>query len=201
MRWIQISSIQRGGAISSRRRAGLWKFVNNSIACNAFEALLLAKFLSKMSELYSVTEVPVEALLMFPFIYLCKQGFSVMFCMKTKFFARLHEGRPPHLLIQLFSPNHGPDFDQTSSALTLKLLLEYRFLSYVYPDHSFVYLINKMCINELSVECCFIYNSMSLQWGTWPIVSKHGVCGEKKVWNRAVSRKATWKYEMCTFLE
>ena len=121
-----LSALDSNFIYSAWRCSSRW--INNSITCDAFEALPLAKFLSKMSELYSVTEVPVKALLMFPFIYLCKQGFSVMFCMKTKFVARLHERRPPHLLIQLFSPNLGPDFDQTSSALTLKLLLEYRFL-------------------------------------------------------------------------
>ena len=50
-----------------------WKFVNDSFACDAFKALLLIRFVPMRSESYpSVVEVPVKALLVFPFTYASK---------------------------------------------------------------------------------------------------------------------------------
>ena len=43
------------------------------------------------------------------------------------------------------------------------------------------HLVNEMCITELSVECCFVCNAISLWCGTWPIISGHGLHGEKRL--------------------
>ena len=107
---------------SSDLSDGLLNFLNNSTARNAFEALVLPKFLSKMSKQYPyVAGVPVRVLLMFLSTYLCEQGFSTMFSMKITFRAQLClKG------------------DRVSLSKT----------------------VNKTCITKLSVECCFVYNSM-----------------------------------------
>ena len=65
----------------------LLKFVNDSTACDAFEAheaLPLPKCWSKMNKSYpyDVAEVPMRVLLMFPSTYLCEQGFVAVFCIK-----------------------------------------------------------------------------------------------------------------------
>ena len=71
-------------SLSDGMQKHFWNFVNDSTARYAFEALPLTKFPSKMSELYpSVTKEPMRALLMFPSTYLCEQGFSAMFSIKT----------------------------------------------------------------------------------------------------------------------
>ena len=69
-------------SLSDGLQEDYWKFISDSTACYAFEALSLTRFLSKMSESYPfTTEVPVSSLLKFSL--LCKQVFSAMFCMKT----------------------------------------------------------------------------------------------------------------------
>jgi len=92
-----------------------WKFVHDSTACYAFEALPQTTFLSKMTESYPpVTDVPLRALLMLPSTYHCEQGLSAMFCIKTTFCARLCMKS----LYSNCSPNRSPGFDQEISTLT-----------------------------------------------------------------------------------
>ena len=90
------------------------KFLNDSTAYDAFEALPLTKFLSKMSESYPcVADVPVRNLLMFPFTYRCEQGFSAMFCMKTKknlFHARLCIKDELRVFLSKTVPRSKPSF-------------------------------------------------------------------------------------------
>ena len=71
---VEVSSLSNGVS------EDFWKFLHDSTARDAFEALPLTQFLSMMSEPYPyVADVPIRALLMFPSNYLCKQGFSAMF--------------------------------------------------------------------------------------------------------------------------
>ena len=163
------SNLIRSMWISLRRRSlsdddGFWRFVNDSTARDSFEVLPLAKFLSKMSESYpSVAIVPMVALLMFPSTYLLEQGFSAMFCMKTKFPARLCTKDDLRVslsktvyriealgLTRQAQPSHWGDFSNTD------------FLSYLHSGYNCVHLVNKMCITELDVECRFVYNAISL---------------------------------------
>ena len=65
--------------------------MNDTTARDAFEALPLTRFWSKMSESHPyVADVPVKAFLMFPSsTYLCERVFSAVLCRKTKCRARL----------------------------------------------------------------------------------------------------------------
>ena len=65
-------------------------FEIDSAAHDAFQALPLTKFLSKMNESYPyVADVPLRSFFMFQSTHLCQQGFSATFCMKSKCCARL----------------------------------------------------------------------------------------------------------------
>ena len=86
---------------SATVQGDLLKFVKDSTALNAFEALPLRTFWSKMRKSYpQVAEVPVRVPLMFLSKYICEQGFLAMFCVKIKLIScpTVHEGRSPRLL-------------------------------------------------------------------------------------------------------
>ena len=94
---------------------------------------------------------------MFPSTHLCEQGFSAMFCMKTK----------------ISCPSvHDVSLSKNVSRIEALVLVSRipGLLSYLHLGYSFV--VNKMCITECSDECCFVcYKVMSLSWGRITLLS------------------------------
>jgi hypothetical protein len=79
--------------------------VNDSTAQDAFERLPLVKFWCKMCESYpTVADMAISTLLTFPSTYLCEQGFSALFSMKTKFRARLSAGEELRVALSKTAP-------------------------------------------------------------------------------------------------
>ena len=68
----------------------------------------------------------------------------------------------------------------------------------IHLGYSFVF---SNIITEISVECCLIYNSMSLGWCTRSIASGDGVHREKKVGNRWLRVSQTEKKTNETILK
>ena len=79
--------------------------INDSTSKDAYEALSLVKFWSKMAESYPLVSTHImKSLLVFPSTYLCEQGFSSLCLIKTKHRARLAVEADPRFALSKIVP-------------------------------------------------------------------------------------------------